>query len=596
VEWQAGIATPDPNSPGNYVRDVSACYRYPAVGGVYVIDDNVVSPYQISANDSGQILVVNTTGAITLELPDTAPAFDSPAQGVWNVEIVNIGTGAVTLDPNGLNLDGSGSTVTINTGEGRRVSTDGTDYYSGLIVSASGGGFTSPMTTLGDLIYEDGTPAAARLAGNTTATRKFLRQTGTGSISAAPAWDVLVAGDIPNIAESQVTSLVSDLALKAPLASPTLTGTPAAPTAAVDTNTTQLATTAFVIGQAASATPIVESGSGAVGTSTRFARGDHVHPKSSPLTTKGDVYTRSGSADDRLPVGADGTALFADSTATDGIAWKPISALLNIGQGLLFAHYADAGNVTTGETDLYSDSIPGGTLSTAGTAICARYGGIFVNSSSTKDLRVYFGGSLIFDSGALTTSAATSWDISVMIVSESATVIRATVSATLTGASTSAFATTTRLTGLTLSGSTTLKITGQAGGSGPATNDIVAKEGLGWLPAGSLQLVIGFVIADGTIGVGVGPVMIAPHSGKLTVCKIVVNSSDPSISLQIKIKQNGVDVFSADPSVSAGSTQGTVATTTLLTSNPLSVAQNDVFTIDVVNGSSLWKFTAQLET
>lgn len=40
------------------------------------------------------------------------------------------------------------------------------------------------------------------------------------------------------------------LALKANLASPSLTGTPTAPTAAVDTNTTQLATTAFVIGQA----------------------------------------------------------------------------------------------------------------------------------------------------------------------------------------------------------------------------------------------------------------------------------------------------------------------------------------------------------
>ncbi|CAB5220229.1 Intramolecular chaperone auto-processing domain containing protein [uncultured Caudovirales phage] len=39
------------------------------------------------------------------------------------------------------------------------------------------------------------------------------------------------------------------LALKSPLASPTFTGTPAAPTAAVDTSTTQLATTAFVINQ-----------------------------------------------------------------------------------------------------------------------------------------------------------------------------------------------------------------------------------------------------------------------------------------------------------------------------------------------------------
>lgn len=36
------------------------------------------------------------------------------------------------------------------------------------------------------------------------------------------------------------------LAAKAPLASPALTGTPTAPTAAPGTNTTQLATTAFV--------------------------------------------------------------------------------------------------------------------------------------------------------------------------------------------------------------------------------------------------------------------------------------------------------------------------------------------------------------
>jgi hypothetical protein len=43
------------------------------------------------------------------------------------------------------------------------------------------------------------------------------------------------------------TDLVSALALKAPLASPTFTGVPAAPTASPGTNTTQIATTAFVL-------------------------------------------------------------------------------------------------------------------------------------------------------------------------------------------------------------------------------------------------------------------------------------------------------------------------------------------------------------
>tara|TARA_R100000005_G_scaffold1346_1_gene768 strand:- start:55 stop:678 length:624 start_codon:yes stop_codon:yes gene_type:complete len=45
---------------------------------------------------------------------------------------------------------------------------------------------------------------------------------------------------------SDVETSISSLAAKAGLASPTFTGTPAAPTAASGTNTTQIATTAFV--------------------------------------------------------------------------------------------------------------------------------------------------------------------------------------------------------------------------------------------------------------------------------------------------------------------------------------------------------------
>lgn len=52
--------------------------------------------------------------------------------------------------------------------------------------------------------------------------------------------------DAITIAQSQVTNLTTDIAAKAPLISPTFTGTPAAPTATAGTNTTQLATTAFV--------------------------------------------------------------------------------------------------------------------------------------------------------------------------------------------------------------------------------------------------------------------------------------------------------------------------------------------------------------
>ena len=77
------------------------------------------------------------------------------------------------------------------------------------------------------------------------------------AIGASKVTNAMIAGPIPAsklvgtdlvVTESQVTNLVSDLALKAPLASPALTGTPTAPTATAGTSTTQLATTAFVAG------------------------------------------------------------------------------------------------------------------------------------------------------------------------------------------------------------------------------------------------------------------------------------------------------------------------------------------------------------
>lgn len=67
------------------------------------------------------------------------------------------------------------------------------------ILPPSNGGTGLPAPTLGDTIYGNNSSAWAKLAGNTTATKQFLSQTGTGSVSAAPAWGALVSADIPAI-------------------------------------------------------------------------------------------------------------------------------------------------------------------------------------------------------------------------------------------------------------------------------------------------------------------------------------------------------------------------------------------------------------
>jgi len=89
----------------------------------------------------------------------------------------------------------------------------------------------------------------------------------------------LLSEDVVRLSEAldDIDGDVAALQSKAPAASPTFTGTPSAPTAAPDTNTTQVATTAFVVGQASAVTPAV-NGTAAAGSSSRYARADHVHP------------------------------------------------------------------------------------------------------------------------------------------------------------------------------------------------------------------------------------------------------------------------------------------------------------------------------
>jgi len=79
--------------------------------------------------------------------------------------------------------------------------------------AATGGGAmaTDPLwDALGDLAYGTGADAGAKLAGNITTTKKFLRQTGDGAVSAAPAWDTIVATDLPvGIADDKIVQIDS---------------------------------------------------------------------------------------------------------------------------------------------------------------------------------------------------------------------------------------------------------------------------------------------------------------------------------------------------------------------------------------------------
>lgn len=144
--------------------------------------------------------------------------------------------------------------------------------------------------------------------------------------------------------------------------------------------------------------------------------------------------------------------------------------------GVIFDHSSNAGNTGTSETDLYSDTMPASLLGNNGDKLEAEYGGVFVSSgTATREIKIYFGGTVVFDTGALTLSLSSAWTAYLTLTRVSNTTVRAVVSFTTEGAALAAYTQYTEVTSLDLTTAKILKITGQAAGVGAATNDIVAK-------------------------------------------------------------------------------------------------------------------------
>jgi hypothetical protein len=148
-----------------------------------------------------------------------------------------------------------------------------------------------------------GTPTAPTATAGTNTTQIATTAFVTSAVNASGVSSFNTRTGAVTLQSSDVTTALTYTPVNP--ASAALTGTPTAPTAAVNTNTTQLATTAFVLGQASSTTPL-QAGTAAVGTGTTFARADHVHPTdtsrasaSSPVITgrtQSDSYSYTVSA------------------------------------------------------------------------------------------------------------------------------------------------------------------------------------------------------------------------------------------------------------------------------------------------------------
>lgn len=123
-----------------------------------------------------------------------------------------------------------------------------------------------------------------------------------------------------NYVDGVTSAIQTQLDAKAPVSSPTLTGVPAAPTAAVDTNTTQLATTAYVVGQGylKSATAASTYLTSATAASTYL-----------PSATAASTYLTSATASSTYLPSATAAATYATIGSVSGIVSATSPNVLN---------------------------------------------------------------------------------------------------------------------------------------------------------------------------------------------------------------------------------------------------------------------------
>lgn len=139
--------------------------------------------------------------------------------------------------------------------------------------------------------------------------------------------------------------------------------------------------------------------------------------------------------------------------------------------GAIKEYFTSVGNVTTGEDNLFTYTTEANIFGTNGDNIEGEYSGTTAANGNNKTFKFYFAGTNILNSGALALNDK-NWKFSFKLIRVSATVVRYSVQFTYEG-NTAEILEVGELTGLTLSGTNILKITGEA----TATDDIVATMG-----------------------------------------------------------------------------------------------------------------------
>ena len=160
----------------------SGAVTYTGTAPINVAGQNISLTGTVAATNGG-------TGVSTVATGDLLYGSGTDA---WGRLAAGAGYKSLVMNAGGTNV------------EWNAVALNQSGAVSGTLPTTNGGtGLTT--YTLGDLLYSSAANTIAKLAGNTTTTKTFLVQTGTGAASAAPAWGTIAAADVSGLAPSATT-------------------------------------------------------------------------------------------------------------------------------------------------------------------------------------------------------------------------------------------------------------------------------------------------------------------------------------------------------------------------------------------------------
>jgi hypothetical protein len=119
VKWQLGPTTG--NDPV-FLYPIYPVSAYVPIGGNGVLIKT--ASYAAVDADGGSLISFNSAGAVTLTLPSSGLGTG------WMIAVQNIGAGDLTIDRNGLLIDGAAADIILYTRWGVVIYTDGTNYFT----------------------------------------------------------------------------------------------------------------------------------------------------------------------------------------------------------------------------------------------------------------------------------------------------------------------------------------------------------------------------------------------------------------------------------------------------------------------------------